>query len=690
MSTKSSFAYPFVFTAFFILFAFGCGSGDTTVNVGDQDLVEQDVTGGDEDLDLPELEPETDPCDPNPCKGTNKTTCQANGSDYVCLCDTGYVEDTDTGDCVEAEYCTAEFCNSHGRCDDTSGTAICECVEGYKGDNCQDCDFANGWGGTGESGICTQDKCQWTIDQCTKANKGVCTWTAEAGVVCLCDDGYYEDNDGVCQLEAVCTSDTCHGHGDCSVVNHATECACYDGYLGDACNTCDEASGYHADGMGGCTTDPCLPNPCTTVGKQRCITAGENYTCECSYGYHLDGGTCMIDTTCRPETCSFHGTCALVEAVPTCTCDFGFDGQFCSECLDGYRLLNNQCVPSCVDAIVEFDENNTFEVHDSTVGAGNDVSITSASDSCFQWPVDGPERTYMIQLYAGDVVSVTVTPTTEFDPAALFLLPECSLENACVAGVDGNGETDPPDLAESMTGLTVAEDGLFFFSVDSYYPVGETYSAGEYDLTITFENDSACRGNTECAALYRECVDQPDETAACGNCLEGYHEIDGQDACEIDEACLPTSCGGGHGDCTVEGGYVVCACHDGYTGQYCETCDDGYHELGGECLIDEFCGPASCSGHGVCTDEGGIIVCACHDGYAGQYCDSCAPGYHYDQECIADSDCLATSCNSHGECADDGDTISCTCADGWTGANCTECADGYELVAGDCVQESGQ
>ena len=657
------------------------------MNVGDEDVVEQEITGGDEEIELQELEPEVDPCDPNPCKTTYKTVCEADGSGYVCKCDTGYVEDAESGECLEAEYCTAEFCLGHGRCDESTGTAICECVEGYIGEHCESCDFQNGWGGTGESGLCTKNKCDWTIDQCTKPNKTVCTWTSETGVVCLCDDGYYEAEDKTCVLEAVCMTSTCSGHGECSVVDHATVCACNDGYLGEDCSACDETGGYHADGMGGCTTDPCLPNPCTTVGMERCIASGDSYQCECSYGYHLDGDTCTIDTTCRPETCAYHGTCQIVEGVPACTCDFGFAGTFCTQCQAGYRLLDNQCLPECVDQVVTFDDENTFQIHDSNVGESNDVSFTASDSTCLQWPVDGADRIYLVQLYAGDVLSVQVTPTTDFDPAILFFLPECTTTNVCLAGMDASPEDDPTQ-AEVVEGLTVNQDGYYFLAVDTYWPAGYDYCEGEYDLTFSFENDSACRGNTECPALNRVCVDQPDQTAACGDCMEGYHEIDGQEACEIDEACVPSSCGGGHGDCTVEGGYVVCACHDGYTGQYCETCEDGYHELGGECLIDEHCGPASCSGHGTCTDEGGIIVCACHIGYAGQYCDNCAPGYHYDQECVVDTDCLVTSCNGHGECSDDSDTISCSCEDGWKGTYCTDCAEGYVSVGGDCVLES--
>ncbi|MBN2492956.1 MAG: formylglycine-generating enzyme family protein [Deltaproteobacteria bacterium] len=89
-----------------------------------------------------------------------------------------------------------------------------------------------------------------------------------------------------------------------------------------------------------------------------------------------------------------------------------------------------------------------------------------------------------------------------------------------------------------------------------------------------------CRGDTVCAGQHRECEDDQG-TAVCGGCLEGYHEEG--DACAIDEQCGPASCSG-HGICDDATGTVVCVCDLGYAGARCESCDFGYEDFGSGCV----------------------------------------------------------------------------------------------------------
>jgi hypothetical protein len=49
------------------------------------------------------------------------------------------------------------------------------------------------------------------------------------------------------------------------------------------------------------------------------------------------------------------------------------------------------------------------------------------------------------------------------------------------------------------------------------------------------------------------------------------------------------------------------------------------------------CQDDSCSGHGECADDGGVVVCACHLGFTGNRCEACADGFHREQEdCVWD------------------------------------------------------
>ena len=87
----------------------------------------------------------------------------------------------------------------------------------------------------------------------------------------------------------------------------------------------------------------------------------------------------------------------------------------------------------------------------------------------------------------------------------------------------------------------------------------------------------------------------------------------------IQDPCSGKSCNG-NGTCAMETG--KCLCNDGFDGDDCEF---------------EKCYAESCSqGKGECFDNTGVVVCDCHDGYSGDYCENCADGYFkdYDGTCL--------------------------------------------------------
>jgi hypothetical protein len=119
--------------------------------------------------------------------------------------------------------CGADACNESnggGTCDDSGGTVVCTCNEGYRGARCADC--ASG----------------------------------------------FTETDGAC-LPATCGADTCNesnGGGTCDDSGGTVECTCTDGYLGPVCRQC--AAGYHPDGDA-CAMDEgsaCEPLPAGPTG----------------------------------------------------------------------------------------------------------------------------------------------------------------------------------------------------------------------------------------------------------------------------------------------------------------------------------------------------------------------------------------------------------------------------------------
>ncbi|MBN2498291.1 MAG: hypothetical protein JXR96_27110 [Deltaproteobacteria bacterium] len=187
-----------------------------------------------------------DACDPACAHGL----CDAFSDPARCVCFPGWdgatceecasgYEDDGSGNCLPRQdppTCTTRSCSGHGWCDDSSGSVICTCDRGYRGERCE-----------------------------------------------LCEAGYFIDNHGDCAENASCGSpDPCAPHGTCDDSTGAIRCTCETGYAGDRCGEC--AEGYHGDGTE-CTVDEhCpVPDPCAPGGW--CDDSSGVIVCECHPGY---------------------------------------------------------------------------------------------------------------------------------------------------------------------------------------------------------------------------------------------------------------------------------------------------------------------------------------------------------------------------------------------------------------------
>ena len=91
-----------------------------------------------------------------------------------------------------------------------------------------------------------------------------------------------------------------------------------------------------------------------------------------------------------------------------------------------------------------------------------------------------------------------------------------------------------------------------------------------------------------------------------------------------------------HGRCDQERDRAVCICDEGYGGQWCDGCADGYHVEGLICAENQPCATNPCV-FGTCRDDNGQPLCLCDLGYDGAVCDECASGYHVENlRCVPD------------------------------------------------------
>uniref|UniRef100_A0A665WYV5 Laminin, gamma 3 n=1 Tax=Echeneis naucrates TaxID=173247 RepID=A0A665WYV5_ECHNA len=130
-----------------------------------------------------------------------------------------------------------------------------------------------------------------------------------------------------------------------------------------------------------------------------------------------------------------------------------------------------------------------------------------------------------------------------------------------------------------------------------------------------------------------------------------------------------------------------CSCPPGFAGQFCEQCAPGFTREDPRRGPLSTCVPCSCHHHGSCHPETG--VCECSDFTYGMTCDRCMDGYYGNALIGTPSDCRPCPCPGRTSCVQIGGTgqVVCTdCPPGQTGMRCQTCEDGYY---GDPMGQSG-
>jgi CubicO group peptidase (beta-lactamase class C family) len=140
--------------------------------------------------------------------------------------------------------------------------------------------------------------------------------------------------------------------------------------------------------------------------------------------------------------------------------------------------------------------------------------------------------------------------------------------------------------------------------------------------------------------------------------------------CVPDASCDELDCGD-HGRCIEGEGLALCDCDDGYVGEACTGCAPGYEAQRGGCALTASCDRDQCSGRGTCVQGRDGLQCECQAGVAGPRCTHCADGFHAEgARCVRDESCRADSCSGHGTCTARDGALSCACDRGYAGPRC--------------------
>uniref|UniRef100_A0A452IMF2 Laminin subunit gamma-3 n=1 Tax=Gopherus agassizii TaxID=38772 RepID=A0A452IMF2_9SAUR len=121
-----------------------------------------------------------------------------------------------------------------------------------------------------------------------------------------------------------------------------------------------------------------------------------------------------------------------------------------------------------------------------------------------------------------------------------------------------------------------------------------------------------------------------------------------------------------------------CICPQGYTGQFCESCVPGYKReipLGGPFTS---CIPCTCNQHGSCDPNTGHCQCLHHT--EGPSCKRCAIGFHGNPFVGHSDDCQPCPCPGQSPCTaipESGELVCTHCPQGQRGRRCELCDDGF-------------
>jgi hypothetical protein len=456
-------------------------------------------------------------------------------------------------------------CHALATCEEASGSASCDCIEGYDGDGVAECSDV--------------DECATGSDACSP--DAVCT-NEEGSYACACSAGFSGDGKSCSDVNECAPGggSDCHANATCSNLAGSFACACAAGYAGDgkACADVDEC----ANGTSGC--------PAGTT----CVNTGGSFGCECAAGWVLKDGVCT--DACEialAERCDPVASCAIVANQAVCRCppshqDVNGDGSSC--------VANAQCASTCTDPVAICVVVSPTQVEcdcppDRFQDVNGDGSVCVDVDECQA----GTAGCSANATCANTVGGFTCQCNAGFggDGIVCTNLDECAL---------GTHTCDP--------NATCSDQSPGFSCACNAFYQGDGHSCSDIDECATGADD--CHANADCTDA------APGWTCACKPGFSG----DGKTSCaDADECAAGSDDCHPNADCTNLPGGFSCACKPGYAGNGQSVCNDINECATGE---DDCHANASCTN----LEPPARFSCACNLGYAGdgkicsfQFCD---------------------------------------------------------------------
>ncbi|XP_033103389.1 laminin subunit gamma-1-like [Anneissia japonica] len=532
--------------------------------------------------------------------------------------------------------------------------------------------------------------------------------------------------------------------------DHGGQCQCKDGIISLSCDYC-AAHHYDYESGDGCTACNCDPNgsvrlACNSTGGCECHPEVINEKCDsCRPQYYglFDGDGC-VPCTCNLQY-AYDNDCA---DSGQCSCKPGVGGQDCVECLPGFfNLTTNGCM-AC-NCALDGSYNETCDNSGSCHCKAN--TVNAKCDTCRPTTYGfGPwSETGCIPCFCSE--RGTDCSTTEgwvkYTQVSYWSLLNSEAVESRWTGIDGDGDEiaivdlpvldvlDPRFILD-LTDPTNLTD-LFFVSPEEYQGDRRTAYGQILSLSLsqsTIENQTISMDGD--VFIYGQYADEPlvnalpmnpglESTTYEFKLHENYWLIGSATGPQASFAQLMKVLAG-ISDIRIRAKYTElpkesvflhevmlsyavnetegeplnnvedCQCPVGYAGIFCEVCAPGFtREVPGSGTFG-LCIPCFCNGHSDVPCDPDTGVCnMCGDNTAGDACELCADGYYGDALQGTEDDCQPCMCpgpagqNSFAATCDD-NGICEGCATGHAGLRCEYCLEGYYGQPNNFLNRGGQ
>ncbi|XP_041481150.1 laminin subunit gamma-1-like [Lytechinus variegatus] len=522
---------------------------------------------------------------------------------------------------------------------DPDNRLVCQCEHNTAGPDCGEClplynDRKWRRATAGNANQCMRCNCNFHADRCffdedlfnRTGSGGHCMECRDdtAGVSCeRCRDNYFRTSP-----DARCQPCNCDQTGSLNQqCDSAGRCQCKVGVGGDKCNQC--LPNYYDFSEGGCRSCECV----------RAGSLDNNPDCNqgtglCNCKLHVEGRDCE---TCKPGffnlqesdefgclPCFCHGHSASCSSAPGYEIAYiesnfntGLDGWKAERRGGGEELLVYNAIRQDIGIATVDNQPMYFVAPEEYLG-----------NKLFSY---GQELSFKLRLGSDDVGLSVEDLVLEGNGRQIS------------APLVAQGNPQPGVYPQKYTFKLRAEEDMGWVQRPSAFEfqsllsnltaikIRATYSDRGQGLLDDVRLVSARRsvGPQGSRASFVELCSCPTGYVGqfCESCAAGYRRDPYGNGPFT--RCIPCECNGHADYCDVDTG--ECICNHNTMGLSCELCQDGYYGNALEGTPYD-CQPCPCPGGTNCfVDNLGEVVCTeCPDGYVGNRCDYCADGFYGD------------------------------------------------------------